>query len=226
MINILTLGPSVYGAFIVEYLLEQGINCDLHYVNEVCYPTDDQLNNTQLVIFTGGEDVSPSIYGHQTHQTSYSWIDRDLLEKKIFKEFFVRKTPMLGICRGSQFLWAMNGGKLFQNVERHAGIKHAVLELSSGTNHLVNSTHHQMADISTKPAKVDVLAVSNPTLSSTHIRFNLKESYFEDIKSTLEVEAWVNSSRKILGIQWHPESNCPSEGKNLSLKYIKDLINA
>ena len=46
----------------------------------------DNLEEANIVLFTGGEDVDPSLYGCETHHTTYSNIDRDLAEKEVFEK--------------------------------------------------------------------------------------------------------------------------------------------
>ena len=59
----------------------------------------DNLEEANIVIFTGGEDVDPSLYGCGKHPTTYSNIARDLEEKAVFEK--VRSDQLcVGICRG------------------------------------------------------------------------------------------------------------------------------
>lgn len=67
-----------------------------------------------LICFTGGEDVSPHLYGEE-NIASYCNEARDSFEQEIYEEF-VGKVPMVGICRGGQFLNVCNGGKLIQHL--------------------------------------------------------------------------------------------------------------
>ncbi len=59
----------------------------------------DDIKSAQVVIFTGGEDVSPSMYGCRKHSRTNCNKVRDEEEKKIFEQ--IRKDQLvLGICRG------------------------------------------------------------------------------------------------------------------------------
>lgn len=102
----------------------------------------DKLSEADIVLFTGGEDVTPSVYGCRKHLRTYCNLERDTREKEIFKK--IRPDQfVLGICRGSQFLCAMNGGILIQDCTGHAiGRTHAI---TNGTvEYQITSTHHQM----------------------------------------------------------------------------------
>src|SRR5512138_3194140 len=77
------------------------------------------LDEADIACFTGGEDVSPNYYGEQKHIRTYSNPLRDSVEKSIFNVFMEKEIPMLGICRGGQFLNCMSGGKMYQHVSNH-----------------------------------------------------------------------------------------------------------
>ena len=86
-------------------------------------------DETQLVVFSGGEDVGTNP-------------DRDAHEAMVYAEALDRGIPMVGICRGAQFLHVMNGGVLHQHVEGHLG-GHSITT-HKGNRIPVTSTHHQM----------------------------------------------------------------------------------
>lgn len=101
------------------------------------------LKNAELVVFTGGEDVDPSIYNEPRGKFTSSNLERDKIEKIVFDKAKKLKIPMLGICRGSQFLCVMNGGRLVQHQENPNSI-HPIKTDKYGTIK-ITSTHHQAA---------------------------------------------------------------------------------
>ena len=103
----------------------------------------EDIEKADIVLFTGGEDVDPSLYGCKKHPTTFSNIQRDLEEKEIFEK--VKPNQLcLGICRGSQFLCVMNGGKLVQNVHNHAMFGTHGIMSKDDMIYEITSTHHQM----------------------------------------------------------------------------------
>lgn len=103
------------------------------------------IKEADLVQFTGGEDVSPCLYGEERHPYTGDSIERDLYEAGYFA--FARRMgiPMAGICRGGQFLNVMSGGSMYQHVEGHAtGARHELEDFETGKIISVSSTHHQM----------------------------------------------------------------------------------
>ena len=71
----------------------------------------DKVEDADIVLFTGGEDVDPSLYGCKKHPTTYSNLQRDLEEKAIFEQ--VRQDQIcLGICRGLRIMALIKHGEL------------------------------------------------------------------------------------------------------------------
>lgn len=104
--------------------------------------------DADIVLFGGGPDINPELYGEtKIQQTNISPI-RDVRDLEAWKSS--SHALRLGICRGAQFLNVMNGGKLFQHVTDHQG-GHMIYDLQTGQNLWASSTHHQMM-IPTKDA--------------------------------------------------------------------------
>ena len=96
-----------------------------------------------LVVFTGGEDVYPELYGEEIGFRTYCSPSRDEYEVKMFEFAKKHNIPCAGICRGSQFLCVMAGGKLAQDITGHAGWDHEIAT-KDGRKLTCNSSHHQM----------------------------------------------------------------------------------
>lgn len=104
-----------------------------------------EVNEADVVQFTGGHDVSPHLYGEELHPTTYPFPTRDEEEQKLFNHVLYAGKPMLGICRGAQFLNVMCGGKMYQHVNGHAtGQSHIMVDSHTGKMYTTTSTHHQM----------------------------------------------------------------------------------
>lgn len=67
------------------------------FIND--YELVSRLEDAQYVLFTGGEDVTPSLYGENTHPSTYNNLERDIKEKEIFDKM-VSSQIAIGICRG------------------------------------------------------------------------------------------------------------------------------
>lgn len=106
------------------------------------YEVIHQLQDADLICFTGGEDVSPDLYGEEKHPQTFNNPQRDAQESLLFNYAVDMKIPMVGICRGGQFLNVMSGGSMYQHVENHCR-DHCMSTRTHGKI-LVSSTHHQM----------------------------------------------------------------------------------
>lgn len=103
----------------------------------------EDLDEIDLICFTGGADVDPKWYRQKKHPRTFLDVERDKREIAWFDKASNADVPMVGICRGGQFLNIMSGGSMYQNVTEHTG-SHNMLDLTTGKVLWVSSTHHQM----------------------------------------------------------------------------------
>ena len=69
------------------------------------------------ILLTGGHDVTPSLYGEEPLEGKVcSFEKRDEMEKIVLDEAIFQDKPVLGICRGIQFMNAALGGTLYQDL--------------------------------------------------------------------------------------------------------------
>ena len=68
------------------------------------------------ILLTGGQDVSPELYGEAPDGTGETCELRDAMEGQLLKKAMVLDKPLLGICRGIQFINAALGGSLYQDI--------------------------------------------------------------------------------------------------------------
>ena len=103
------------------------------------------VQDAHIVCFTGGEDVNPELYGEKPLKGTHFSRDRDGVEAYYYGEALSAGKPMVGICRGGQFLNVMNEGKLWQDVNNHGVYQgHAVTDIRTGeVKEGMTSTHHQ-----------------------------------------------------------------------------------
>ncbi len=157
-------------------------------------------------MFTGGEDVSPTLYGHEIHPTTYANIHRDVQELEIFNKI---KTDQLviGVCRGSQLLCALNGGKLIQNVTNHAIAGVHPITFRTGETYDITSTHHQMQYPYNLPAaEYRIIAYSSLKRSDKYEGDPAWEEAFNDMPQEPEIVLYCRQNMPTcLAIQGHPE---------------------
>lgn len=154
-----------------------------------------------VVLFTGGADVSPSLYGDAPHKYTNSSSLRDERDCASWDYAQANGLCRVGVCRGCQFLHVMNGGKLLQHVDNHLG-NHNMFTID-GRKIEVTSTHHQMIN---NQGEGELLAWARQEVASEY----------------LEPEVMWYRDTKSLAVQYHPEYMSPdSQG----LQYFGELLN-
>lgn len=169
-----------------------------------------KLSECNLVVFVGGADVTPGMYGEKRLAVSQTNYMRDLDERRVFD--FCRQCgiPMLGICRGSQFLHACMHGKVWQDVTNHAigsDPGHPMIDLDTDETLQASSYHHQMVRMEwegggTAEDHGFELVAKTPDPRSDHYLSDESKLCSDTV---VEVEAYRYPKEMILGIQGHPE---------------------
>lgn len=161
-------------------------------------------DNPDLVQFTGGADISPHIYGAKMHPTMSTNPHRDDEEIAIFDMCMIKGIPMAGICRGSQFLHAMSGCKLWQDVDNHGvGQGHMAHVIGGLGDVLVSSTHHQMMAEPPEGSKSIVIVEANR--STYKHRIDEEQGYVKDNDLGRDIESCYHPDTNCLCFQPHPE---------------------
>ena len=137
--------------------------------------------NPSLIILSGGNDLAYLGTSDGSHA-------RDSTENGLLSYATKNQTPLLGVCRGMQFLAHASGGALTA-VTDHAGTSHEVVSVD-GENPLgwsgeriVNSFHDWGIMRDGLPSTWSVLAVAPDGV----------------------IEAIVHKTLPQIGVMWHPE---------------------
>lgn len=165
-----------------------------------------------LVVFTGGHDVWPELYGENVRPGTHFSIQRDYYEGNVFEHVLKNKIPMVGICRGSQFLCVKSGGKLVQDIQGHG--RFHTIRTNDGRLIKCNSSHHQMQ----LPSKEAVpLAWAEPRLSAGYYRNGDNDNIEVDREHEIVYYPNINA----IGIQPHPEWLQP---ENEFVLYCQEIV--
>ena len=195
-------------------------------LNYASFITDSVLTSNMkeadIVLFTGGEDVNPALYKTRPHPTTLCNKERDKAEVSVFKK--IKPTQLaIGICRGSQFLCVMNGGKLVQDVQNHSlwsthGITNDEVEYE------ITSTHHQMQyPYNLNKKDYDVLFKSSELRSpGIYEGDNISPDVIMENGEPEIVLYHKEGMPKCLAIQGHPEYMRPNAPV---VEMLNDLIN-
>jgi gamma-glutamyl-gamma-aminobutyrate hydrolase PuuD len=158
-----------------------------------------------LVLFTGGEDVSPSLYKEVPRTNMvYSNIGRDRREATIFNTAKVNRIKMAGICRGVQFLNVMHGGRMMHDIKGHCTInvnnEPGHIMKSHSCKAIVTNSYHHQACIPSKDAYV-IGWVNNNNLLKLYGNYGVE---FKMLPKII-VEALLFHETMSYGVQYHPE---------------------
>lgn len=177
-----------------------------------------------VIVFAGGPDIDPVFYGcldkdvHPTVQINHA---RDSEDLKLYSLALELGIPMFGICRGAQLLAALNGAKLFQDVDGHQGGHSMYDKIGKRVLHSVSSVHHQMV-IDTPDIGMEILGTSRKSLSRS-LNKNDRETGL-----SMDVEAFFFRETCSIGVQGHPEYRGYSEYTiwclNLLDKYVNENV--
>lgn len=164
-------------------------------------------------LLTGGHDVSPELYGETPLEGLIdSCPKRDQMEVIVLRIAISEDKPVLGICRGIQFINAALGGTLYQDLP---------LQCPSSTNHHGKPPYdqpvHEIKVLRGTPL-FDCLGMESIGVNSYH------HQAVKGLAPGLEVMAvapdgiveavYKPDQRFLWAVQWHPEfaykvdSNC------------------
>lgn len=153
----------------------------------------------KLVLFAGGEDLNPKLYGETSPKGLCSYNDhRDAVEQKIFEFALKHKIKMTGICRGMQLITALSGGRLIHHLDGHNFGAHGMRTTLDGRAYTINSLHHQMC---VPPKDGHIIGWAPTKLSGVYYGNNDKQVAWPNP----EVEALVIPRILGCGVQYHPE---------------------
>lgn len=167
------------------------------------------LTNVDAVVFGGGLDIDPKLYGQFPHQrtvTTHLSEDRDTEEVVFYWECVSRGIPCIGICRGGQLLATQQGAQLFQHVNNHTS-PHKI-QTNDKREFWATSTHHQMIDLRNMPRKTYRLlawAVGVADIKEAMSTESKGANVVHKVKQDIEPEVVYFPEDDTLCIQGHPE---------------------
>lgn len=151
-----------------------------------------------LVLPGSGQDMNPKLWGEEDQCSNDINDELDALQWELMDRAIAARKPVLGICRGMQFINVYFGGTLIQDLpcsKSHEMTKpehyHDVIHLPEtfmedlfGEASEVNTRHHQ--GVGRVGDGLDVVSLWNDGEDSV-------------------TEAIASEEYRVLGLQWHPE---------------------
>ena len=156
------------------------------------------VNELDGLVLVGGDDIPPSAYGRQPHETvKVMPAQRYDFESRLISLWWAEGKPLLGICLGMQFTNVVSGGSLIQDIPSQVGTK---------VKH--RGYHHVKIDPKSSLAKI--LGSNQAYVYSNH------HQAVKDLGRNLKIiarsedgvaEAMERTDGKFgLFVQWHPEA--------------------
>jgi putative glutamine amidotransferase len=163
---------------------------------------DETLEALDGIVFSGGADVDPALYGAEAHsETDAPQARRDAAEMALLSAALERDLPTLAVCRGVQLLNVARGGDLVQHLPEQVGHERHREIPGTFSEHSVDVQ---------EGSRLETVVGSGPHVTSHHhqslgkVGEGLVETAWAE-DGTLE--AVEDPSRRFaLGVQWHPES--------------------
>lgn len=184
------------------------------------------MEEADLVLFTGGEDINPKLYEQPCGQFTHYNVHRDLMEVESARKAIKLGKNIWGTCRGIQLGCAMSGGLLVQHMNHPW--QHN-LTLYDGTVIQVNSLHHQMQHpYNLHPSEYVVVGYAKG-LSNVYLNGHNNEMLLPTINkgsdlTTKEAEIVYYRKTKWFGAQSHPEMLSYYHQSNNILRAMIDLM--
>ncbi|HWR56922.1 MAG TPA: gamma-glutamyl-gamma-aminobutyrate hydrolase family protein [Negativicutes bacterium] len=176
-------------------------------------------------LFTGGQDVNPTLYGEETlTYCEETCPRRDRLEQILLDEALRLDKAVLGICRGIQIINSALGGTLFQDIDRQAQ-----------RDILIQHSQKSKGDIPVHSVNVKPDNLLSRVVGAGQLMVNsLHHQAIKDLAPQLEVCALspdglveavtMPDKHFVLAVQWHPELMWPKNEAAFAL--FKEFVKA
>ena len=168
------------------------------------------------LLLTGGHDVSPALYGEAPLPVCGACCpERDRMESILLRLAMAENKPVLGICRGLQFMNAALGGSLWQDLpsQHPSGISH------HGTPPYDRPVH-AVTVLPDTPLSAVLGESSLPVNSYHHQAVRELAPCLRPMALSpdgLVEAAWHPEMHFLWGVQWHPEFSFRTDAASRSL---------
>jgi len=159
------------------------------------------LDQLQGILFTGGLDINPDLWGEKLHpQTRLLHPRRQLFEFKLYQAAKERRLPILGICLGVQMINVAGGGSLYQYLPEEPG------QIDHGGEGY--STRHQVR-LDKNGRLYHWLKAEELNVPSCHTQ-GIKRIGAGYLPSAVSPDGVIEALEEpdypfLLAVQWHPE---------------------
>lgn len=165
------------------------------------------------MLFTGGNDISPSHYGEKWHPKAIP-VDpaREKFEFALIAEVERRRTPTLGICFGSQLMNIYRGGSMIQflpDFDRSNAIEHRKSGGDAGRDGTGAPPNRHSVTLNPESLAAKAIGKTELSVNTSHKQAVKTPGHGLRIigKSPDGIIEGVEDPTLplFLGVQWHPE---------------------
>ena len=163
---------------------------------------DETLDVLDGIIFSGGSDLDPELYGQEAHPKTTGIVsERDRAELTLLEAALERDMPVLAVCRGSQVLNVALGGDLVQHLPDVVGDEKHKHTPGTFADHDVRLESDSRVGA--------ILGNRAPVKSHHHQGFGRLGAGLTEVGWADDgtLEAVEDPSRRFaVGVLWHPEA--------------------
>jgi len=170
-------------------------------------PSLEEMGIYDLIIFSGGADINPRLYGESITYSRGINNSRDEIEVDILSKALALGIKVFGVCRGHQLINAYLGGRLVQDL--FMGQKPS----------LTHSSPHTLDKITS-----DRFLEGINTVNSLHHQGVISTG--KDLQGTSKYKNVIESTigKNIYSVQFHPEFMLESEEIKKFFRYFKNYV--
>jgi putative glutamine amidotransferase len=162
---------------------------------------EETLDALHGVVFSGGGDLNPELYGADRHETTDApHPTRDEAELRMLEAALARDMPVLAICRGSQLLNVARGGDLVQHLPEIVGHERHKHQPGAFSDHDIR--------VAADSRLGGLLGEHAPVKSHHHQGFGRIGGGLREVAWAEDgvVEGLEDADKRFaLGVLWHPE---------------------
>lgn len=213
-----------------QWFTEQDLGDDLEIIilSFIQNNTED-ISHCAGFVLTGGIDVLPSLYDgaeEYPYRPAAFLPERDQFEKLIYKYAQTHHRPVLGICRGLQYINILEGGKVYEDIGETANDVHKKATVDK--EHRIDIVPDTLLHSITKVDEGIVNSAHHQAIRPDQLGNNIMISAYSDADRIIEGIEYKDKTDKafMLAVQWHPERMKGKDESPFSRNIKTAFINA
>jgi putative glutamine amidotransferase len=187
----------------------------------------NEIDKCDGIMLTGGNDINPRLYNQPDFLMYVDPKDidekRDEFEWKIMQHTEENQKPLLGICRGLQFVNVYFGGTLVPDIPAFGKFNHGKFKEGNDREHLV--------DIDTNSVLYKIMGEETGVINSAHHQ-SVDMPGFGLVVNALSPDGIIEGMERrdpegrsyLMLIQWHPE-RMVNQDSIFAKKVKEDFLN-